>query len=398
MIDEQEILEIINKKVETDVEYKPTLPTAKIIAKILASFANTNGGYLILGVKSKKTKNQIVGLSSDFYITETITKALVFLDLKVNILEHKLVYISNKKLYVFKLRSSETEVLLDSKKFIRENSKTIEVHEDKDKPIEKISIKEYSKTYAIIIAIENYQPKDSNQIPSVKYAENDINMFKEVLINKMGVQEEDITLFLNDNALKNNLEYDLFGLFNILTENDRLIFYYVGHGFHDGVTNYLTTYDTHPLHISDTAVSLRKVFLDPFLKSKCKHGLIFIDACATSLQKEDARNILSNIDYNDFHFEKNENFYLATFFSCQAGQSSYSCNHLSHGIWTFHLINGISGNIPSIIKNKKIITDRSLVDYLGSEVSKYVRDNLGYEQNPKAILESDSQFIIAKVN
>lgn len=398
MIAEHEILDLINRKVKIDVEYKPTLPTAKIIAKILASFTNTNGGYLVLGVKSKKAKNQIVGLSSDFRISETITKALALLDLEVDILEHRLVYISNKRLYVFKLGNSESEVLLDSKKFIRENSKTVEVHEAKDKSIEKISVKEYSKTYAILIAIENYQPKDSNQIPSVQYAENDIKMFKEVLINKMGVQEEDITLFVNENALKNNLEYDLFGLFKILTENDRLIFYYVGHGFHDGVTNYLTTYDTHPLHISDTAVSLRKVFLDPFLKSKCKHGLIFIDACATSLQKEDARNILSNIDYNGFNFEKNENFYLATFFSCQAGQSSYSCNNLSHGIWTFHLINAINGNIPSVIKKEKIITDRSLVDYLGSEVSKYVKDNLGYEQNPKAVLESDSEFIIAKVN
>lgn len=204
-------------------------------------------------------------------------------------------------------------------------------------------------------------------------------------------------MFLNEEALQNSLMYDFTGLFHTLTENDRVIFYYVGHGFHNGVTNYLTTYDTHIQNIATTSISLRDVFLDPFQKSKCKNALVFIDACATDIQEKNGRQILSNIDYSDLELKKNDNLYCAAFFSCQAGQSSYSCDDLAHGIWTYHLINAINGNVDSVIKRDKLITDRVLVDYLSIEVSKYVKEKLGYDQNPKAVLDSDSEFMIAKL-
>ena len=93
----------------------------------------------------------------------------------------------------------------------------------------------------------------------------------------MDVKEDDIYIFLGEQALKNNLQYDLIGLFHELTADDRLIFYYVGHGFHNGVTNYLSTYDMHPLNIDKTAISLREMLLDPFSQSQCKTAMIFID-------------------------------------------------------------------------------------------------------------------------
>lgn len=399
MIDEKKISEIIDKKINIDVEFKPILPTAKVIAEILASFANTNGGYLIIGVKSKQTKNEIIGLTSDFHIMEIVSNSLKILSPQINDLEHQLLYISNKMLYVFKIRSLDSIILLNNKKYIREYSKTIECIEKQNEVVEKekLSIKVYDKTYAIIIAIENYKPRSSNQIQSVKYAENDAMLFKDMLITQMNVYEDDITIFLNENALQSSLKYDFQSLFHTLRENDRVIFYYVGHGFHNGVTNYLTAYDTHPFNISETSIGLRSVFLDPILKSKCKNALIFIDACATKIEEEMGRNICMGIDFNDFQVERNENLYCASFFSCQSGQSSYSCHTLSHGVWTYHLIKAISGNVPSTIKNEKFITDRLLVNYLGSEVPKYTKKNLGKEQNPKAVLDSDSEFVLAKI-
>ena len=85
------------------------------------------------------------------------------------------------------------------------------------------------------------------------------------------------------------MEYDFIGLFHSLTENDRLVFYYVVHGFHNGITNFLSTYDMHQHHISETAVSLRKILLDPLQASKCKNALIFIYACAQSFKDENGR-------------------------------------------------------------------------------------------------------------
>lgn len=126
--------------------------------------------------------------------------------------------------------------------------------------------------------------------------------------------------------------------------------------------------------------------------------MVFIDACTTNIQDENSRHVLSNIDYNDsFKVEKNNNLYSATFFSCQAGQSSYSCDKLKHGIWTYHLNKAISGKEPTLITKNQFISDRTLVDYLTNEVYKYTKENFGYKQSPKAILDADSEFVLVEI-
>lgn len=176
-----------------------------------------------------------------------------------------------------------------------------------------LNISNYTNTIAIIIGIENYYPK--NNIPPVKYANNDTMIFKSMLKEHMGVKEENIHMFLNEEALKSSLEYNLKGLFHYLTENDRLIFYYVGHGFHNGTTNFLSTYDMHKSNIPNTAVSLRKILLDPLKLSKCKNALIFIDACAQSFYDENERSNISNLDVEELLLLTNnfliiQHFYL----------------------------------------------------------------------------------------
>jgi hypothetical protein len=387
----EEVSEIIKFSENEKVAYEMILPSAKSMAKTISSLTNTNGGYLIIGIS---LEHGLKGLSSDFNTNLITLKARKLLVPSLHIISEFIV-IKNKNLFVIKVDKSTENILVEDKKYIRIGSKTREdkLHINQ----KKVSKKEYDKTYAIIISLEKYAPRESDHISSVKYANNDANLFKSMLINQMNVAEKDITIFMNDNAMKSSLEYDLKGLFHALTEKDRLIFYYVGHGFHDGTTNYLSTYDMHPFNITQTAISLRDILLDPFSKSKCKSALVFIDACATNIQNENSRNVLSNINYHDlFKVEENNNLYSATFFSCQAGQSSYSCDELEHGIWTYYLNQAISGYEPTLITNNQFISDRTLVDYLTTEVYKYTKEKLGYEQNPKAVLDADSEFVLVE--
>ena len=76
---EDKVLQLINKQIDDDVEFRTVLPTSKAIAKIMASFANTNGGFLIVGVKSTG-RNEVVGLSSDFYISNIVYKSIELLE------------------------------------------------------------------------------------------------------------------------------------------------------------------------------------------------------------------------------------------------------------------------------------------------------------------------------
>jgi len=366
------------------------------IAKIVSSFANTNGGSLIFGLKEVSlTTNEIVGLSTDFRIVEITKKAISLLS-PIPAITYDWVKSGEKSMFLIKIEKADNDILLEDQKYIRKEAST-EAEENISNVTKTLAVQQFSRTIAIIIGIEDYAIKKEHQISPVKYANDDALKFKKMLIERMNVDENNIHTFLNEEALKSSLEYDLSRLFHFLTEEDRLVFYFVGHGFHNGITNYLSTYDMHKHHIAETAVSLNKVLLDPLRKSKCKTAHIFIDACAKSFKDENERNEISNINDEELRLLTNEFPYYATFLSCQTGQSSYSSDVLENGIWTHHLVKAINGDVPEVIHSNKYVTDRLLADYLSSSVSAYTKEELGYDQNPKAILDSSNENIILEM-
>jgi len=394
---DSEFEELLIKPKSVDFEFNAVPFAPYKTAEIISSFANTEGGSLIFGINElSPVSNAFAGLSSDFRMDEIINKAITFL-LPRPVVSYDWVSIGDLCLFVIKINKSEAEITLGNKKYIRKGSKTILEEKASSEKNKELKISEYTRTVAIIIGIENYASKDKNQVDPVKYAENDALLFKETLIEKMDVEKDNIYTFLGEKALKSSLEYDLKSLFHELTDEDRLIFYYVGHGFHNGTTNFLSTYDMHPHHIDKTAVSLREILLDPLSQSKCKTAMIFIDACAQSFQGDNSRNTLSNIDAGEIRLLSSDLNYLASYFSCQPEQSSYSCDELKQGIWTYHLVRAINGEVNEVITDNQYITDRSLGDYLGKKVAEYANEQHGYNQIPRSILDSNSEYLFVKV-
>lgn len=390
-----ELSELSQKRKSINHEFN-AVPLAPFqIAKTIASFANTEGGTLVFGINEvTSTQNEIVGLSSDYRIGEIITEAFSFLSQKPDV-TCDWIDSDSRRLFVIKTIKSTDEISLGNQVYIRKGVESILKESVAKVESKSLSVQNFSKTVAIVIAIENYANKD--HIKKVKYAERDALLFKDTLINRMGVEEENIHLFLNEDALKSSLQYNFQGLFHELSSEDRLVFYYVGHGFHNGITNYLSTFDMHPHHVDTTAISLREVLLDPLSKSKCKSAMIFIDACAQSFEDENRRNILSDIDGDEIKLLLSEHNYLASYFSCQPGQSSYSCDELQQGVWTYHLSNAMDGGVQEVILSDKYITDRSLSDYLAKTVATYVKSELGYIQNPKSILDADNENVLVQI-
>lgn len=366
------------------------------IARIISSFANTDGGTLIFGLKEVNTStNKIVGLSSDFRIDEITRKAISLLS-PIPIVTYDWFETSESSIFVIKTEKADNDIFFKSQKYIRNGACTI--LSDTFLTVQKnINATLHNNDIALIIGIEDYAPKEENRISSVKYAKADVLKFKDMLINHMHIKEDNIYMYLNEKALGSTLKYDLYGFFNSLTKEDRLIFYYVGHGFHNGITNYLSTYDMHQFHIAETAISLRECLIDPLLKSKCDNALIFIDACAQSFQNDNERSQVSDINDEELILLTNDFPCYATFLSCQPGQSSYSSDILKNGIWTHHLVNALSCNVSEAIYKNKYVTDRLLQDYLSKSVTKYTKEELKYDQNPKAILDSSNENVIVEI-
>jgi predicted HTH transcriptional regulator len=72
-----EILQLIGQPENSQIEYKGVLPPSRNIAQLVSSFANTDGGYIILGIAETASKKlKVVGLSEDFYANAITHKAL----------------------------------------------------------------------------------------------------------------------------------------------------------------------------------------------------------------------------------------------------------------------------------------------------------------------------------
>ncbi len=135
-----EIKDLVYNAEDEKVEFKAVLPPSKIIARVVSSFANTEGGYLILGVLQNQSGNSIKGLSEDFYAIETTHKAIDLL-IPRPIVNYEYIVLDQKKLFIIKVAKSEESILVEGKRYVRVGAETKLV------TIGRVTDKFKSKTY-----------------------------------------------------------------------------------------------------------------------------------------------------------------------------------------------------------------------------------------------------------
>lgn len=110
-----EIFEIIGRPESSKLEYKSVLPPSRNIAQLISSFANAEGGYIILGVSDNL---EINGLSEDFYANAITRKALDLLSPQPQV-SYQYVAYQDKKLYVIKVEKSNSLITVEGKTYQR---------------------------------------------------------------------------------------------------------------------------------------------------------------------------------------------------------------------------------------------------------------------------------------
>ncbi|EZH74604.1 transcriptional regulator [Aquimarina atlantica] len=150
----EEIKAVIGQPESKNLEYKAVLLPSRNMAQIISSFANTDGGYLILGVTND---SEISGLSEDFRANSITHKALDLLSPKPNVV-YDYVNISDKKLYVIKVEKSNNKILLEGKTYIRKGEKT-----KLENPVELTFIKNgYKAILKINETLSGYKENSTN--------------------------------------------------------------------------------------------------------------------------------------------------------------------------------------------------------------------------------------------
>ncbi|HXG38299.1 MAG TPA: PEGA domain-containing protein [Bacteroidota bacterium] len=149
----------------------------------------------------------------------------------------------------------------------------------------------YENSYALIVGINKYQdPK----IPTLNYAIEDARAIAE-LLQDLDFPKENIRIITNEQATLSRIKQEFADLGTRTKKNDRLLFYWAGHGETEslprgGEMGYLIPHDGKLNSMYATCLSMDEIkrLSD---RVAAKHVLLLVDACYGGLSAVVARSI-----------------------------------------------------------------------------------------------------------
>ena len=261
-----------------------------------------------------------------------------------------------------------------------------------------------ANTYAIIIGIAKY---DDPNIEQLNFANRDAVFFADYLMSASGglVPKENIKLLLDSAATFGEVYNALRWVSYNCKENDRVYFYFSGHGaienrnmFKNG---YLLLYKTTAVAFAGSGFSidlLNDEITNLSVNNKAK-VIVITDACHSGKLNE--KNFKGNFFVGEQLMLKKENEIRMA--SCKSGQVSVEKTYWGggRGAFSYYLLNGLQGGLADA-NNDKIISLGELKTYLQNKIASDPVLQLDKELNiieevPTPVIEGDAGFKMGKV-
>jgi hypothetical protein len=112
MILEEDIKKLIGLPESNRLRYEAVLPSTNEVGRLIAGFANTAGGTLILGILNKNKKITVTGLSKDFQVNLVLQNAIKKLT-PIPSIEYRFIDYGGKHLFALKVDKSDEMVAYD---------------------------------------------------------------------------------------------------------------------------------------------------------------------------------------------------------------------------------------------------------------------------------------------
>ena len=219
----------------------------------------------------------------------------------------------------------------------------------------------------------------------MKYAENDARKLYQVLTNpRTGIfKPKNVTVLANEKATGKNIKFKLDDMVaKAKHKEDLVLVFYAGHGFTypNKADTYWLTYDTivgdrEGNRIKWTAFSnleLAKILAD----IKANKIVFFIDACFSSGMVNKQAGVRGLENY--IGTTAGKDYVIMT--SSQADQLSYESPKLRHGLFSYFLAKGLSGEADENFDG--VVDMEELWPFIKTGVSEYAI-LLGKEQHPR---------------
>ena len=152
----------------------------------------------------------------------------------------------------------------------------------------------YDNSWALIVGINDYE-----NVRGLNYAVEDALAMKNMLINVYGFPRKNVRVLTNSEASGSNIKKELHSLVKSVGKNDRVVFYFAGHGETETLgiegsdMGFLIPADGDAEDLYLTAIpmdELRRISN----WSKAKHMLFLVDACYGGLAAMNTRSLNTN--------------------------------------------------------------------------------------------------------
>ncbi len=212
--------------------------------------------------------------------------------------------------------------------------------------------------YSLAIGIDKYSDILLDETP---YAERDASEFCNVMESQFVLTEN--RLLVGKDATRDNISNHLELIASKVRENDRVFFFFAGHGSNIYNEPRLSCYDSK----SDAQKNVMTWYdlnnVMGKIAEKRANLICFIDACNSSINyspRGEAKEAKYNCNY------------IYVFSSANHCEEANSDKLLEHGIWTHFLLEALQGDKEALVNNA--LTNTSLQNYLNEKVVKYYTD------------------------
>jgi len=258
----------------------------------------------------------------------------------------------------------------------------------------------YGTSHALLIGINKYPNLTVEE--QLHYAVADAESLADVLQNKFGFSQDNITILKNQQATKQGILDALNSLSNpdLVKDNDCVVIFYSGHGQtvqlpknRGGEMGFLVPYDAkislsgdpNPFEYDRYGIGMdelnRKAKLIP-----AKHVIFLVDACYSGLCLESSKAISTKVPGYLKRVATSPVIQMIT--AGGKGEESTENSDLVHGLFTSKLLDGMN-NMTADENDDGVITGRELSNYLYSRVMESSKS----EQTPQFGITGEGDFI-----
>ena len=224
----------------------------------------------------------------------------------------------------------------------------------------------YDNSWALVVGINDYE-----NVPDLHYAVEDALAIKNMLINDLGFPRNNVRYLIDKEASQSNINKELSKLLKSAGKNDRVVFYFAGHGeteelgLEDGDAGFLMPADAEAENLYFTAIPMEDLkSVSKF--SKAKHMLFLVDACYSGLAAVNTRSLNTNVpNYIDKITQENSRQIIT---AGQKDEKVLEKDEWEHSAFTKSIISGLKDKQANA-NGDDFITGSELGFYLQEKVS-----------------------------